>query len=392
MDFIDEFMKETESIHSPKLFRLWTAITILAGVLERRVWTHTDVDPLYPNIFAVLTGSPAAGKSICINIARRFWAEVKELHLGPDNPTKASFLDCLEAAIRPMDNGIIFSAMSVPCRELGVLIAKHDLAFLSDLTDIYDNPHSYTSPRRTSKSLDIQRPTINILAAATPDFLYELIPEVAWNQGFTSRLLFIYSEPVHDRTRNIFAKRKHNAFDGLIKFVQIAFKHYGEFEWDEDAKDFINDWNNKGLHPRPQHSKLLHYCGRRMPNVLKLSMISAVAAGNFPFVKLNDVLRAKDWLLEAENAMPDIFMAMVQKSDTQLLSDVHMVLYANWSRIAMKDRVPVKEHEVWAEFEKRALSERIPKLIEMMLKTNRLKRGKFPDEYIPGLLNQVIDT
>ncbi len=391
MDFIDEFMKQTEGIYSAESFRLWTAITTISGALERRVWTHTSIDPLYPNMFVILTGSPAAGKSICINIARRFWADVSELKLGPDNPTKASFLDALEASIRVTDSGTIFSAMSVACREFGVLVAKHDSAFLEDLTDLYDNPPSYTSPRRTSKSLNIQKPTINVLAAATPDFLFDLLPEVAWGQGFTSRLLFIYGEAVQDKERNIFAKRSAGAFNELTKYMKEIFKLQGEFEWDEDAKDAMNSWYNSGMMPKPTYSKLQHYNSRRMPHTLKLSMISSVSAGNFPFVKLSDFNRAKSWLLSAEERMPDVFRAMVQKSDLQLLVDMHHHVYALWSRVARDLRKPIPEKEIWSYFEQRAVSERIPKLIESAIKTGRLKPGKYPGEYIPGNLTDVVD-
>lgn len=376
----------------PESFKLWTAITILSGVLERRVWTHTDIAPLYPNMFVILTGSPASGKSICVNLARKLWISVPNLYIGPDNPTKRSFLDELEAAVRVGVNGStsIYCALSVACREFGVLVPKHDPGFLNDLTDIYDNPPMYTAPRSSVKSLSIQRPTINILAAATPDFLFELIPEVAWGQGFTSRLFFIYGAKIISTDRDIFAKKTDSSMSALCARLNSDFDTlYGEFEWEEDARNAMNSWINSGMHPVPDYGRLIHYIGRRESHTIKLAMISAVSRGGFPFVKLQDYERAKRWILDAEKLMPDVFRAMASKSDAQLIKDMHYQIYTLWSCVARDKREPVPEEKIWAFFENKATSDKIPNLINQAVKAGWIKSGKYPGTFVPRPLNEV---
>ena len=170
-DWVDSFMDETRGMALPEPFRLWTALTIISGALERRVYTWTKRGHLYPNLFTILAGTPGSGKTLMVNTARNFWCSVPDLHLGPDDPTKASFLDCLETAVRTSTNGsgtTLFTALSVACREFGVLLPKYNAGFMNVLSDIYDNPLQYSSPRRTTKSVVIDRPNVNILAAVTP--------------------------------------------------------------------------------------------------------------------------------------------------------------------------------------------------------------------------------
>lgn len=393
-DWIETFLEETNGIRSPGSFRLWTAIATVAGVLERRVWTHTDNGLLYPNLYTILAGSPASGKSLCVNTARNLWANIPELRIGPDNPTKASFMDALEESQRTIVNGTgatIVSPLAIACREFGVLIPKHDAAFLGDLTDIYDNPPIYSAPRRTSKSVIIQKPCINILAAATPDFLYDLLPESAWGQGFTSRLLFIYGAHI-DKERDIFNKRKELHFGSLLaKLVEIFNELQGEFEWSPDAQREMNLWYNSGRKPVPNYGRLVHYLGRRDTHCLKLTMISSVSAEHGLLITKSDFERALHWLLEAEKTMPDVFRAMVQKSDKQLLDDLHWHAYTKYASIARDKRKPITEGEMFVFLEDRATSDKIPRLIESAVKSGRFRRGKYPDEYVPQPLTGVIE-
>jgi hypothetical protein len=106
-DWIESFVWNTAGMRSPERFRLWAAITCVAAVLERRVWTTTDIDRLFPNMFVILTGEPASGKSIMVNEVRKLWSAIdsKNFHLGPDNPTKASFIESIANSPRSYANG-----------------------------------------------------------------------------------------------------------------------------------------------------------------------------------------------------------------------------------------------------------------------------------------------
>lgn len=398
-DWIEEYLSLTDQLRSPRSFRLWSAISTLSSVLERRVWTVTDIDRLYPNQYIILAGGPASGKTIMISFAKTLLSELAAMpggiYLGPDNPNKSSFVDELEKSSKISINGLgfpMYSAMAVLCMELGVLLSRHDKDFMADLTHFYDNPPIYTSPRRVSKSAVLEAPTVNILAGATPDALNDVIPEVAWDQGFTSRFMFIYgTQP--QIYRDMFAKRRSHATDNLKKSLkEFFFDLHGEFVWEEPAQDAIRHWFNEDkLAPIPTYGRLKYYNGRRNEHVMKLSMISAVSAGHGTTVTVEDFRRAQSWLFEAEEQMPDVFRAMVQKSDKQLLTDAHHFLYTFYSKPKREDRVPLKERVIWGFFEDKVPHDRIEGLVSALVKTGRIRSTGLSNEWIPNTFDKIQD-
>ena len=72
-DWIDTFMASTEGTYSPRRFRLWSAISTIAGALERRVYTKGKLTT-YPNLFVALAGGSGNGKTVGAMHARDFWA------------------------------------------------------------------------------------------------------------------------------------------------------------------------------------------------------------------------------------------------------------------------------------------------------------------------------
>jgi hypothetical protein len=63
-DFITDFVAFTEDDWSPELFRRWTAISMVAAALERRVWVKTGPRVTFPNLYTFLIGRPGAGKGV----------------------------------------------------------------------------------------------------------------------------------------------------------------------------------------------------------------------------------------------------------------------------------------------------------------------------------------
>lgn len=381
MDFIDSFLAATEGMRSPPIFRLWAAISCLAGILQRRVYTYTHVstDPLCPNLYVVLVGSPASGKSLAINEVKKLWSRIRGFHIASDNVTKASFVTELQGAIRTFMNGsgipAIFCSLGAPIAEFGVFIPRFDMEFLSTLTHIWDNPPKYREPRVSLPDREVDMPNLNIISGVAPDFLGELFPEVAWSQGFTARFLFIYSENLKFDNKNYFKKRPAIDIASLVPFLESAYNLSGEFEWSVEAQEAHIEWLDAGEPGAPEHNRLKHYSSRRAAHIAKLAMISAVSAGHGLFVELSDLERARTWLFAAEAVMPDTFRAMGQKSDTQIIFDLHEHLYTLYSRVARDQRQPIADEIVWTFLSERAPSMTIPRIIETAERSGVIRRA-----------------
>lgn len=97
-------------------------------------------------------------------------------------------------------------------------------------------------------------------------------------------------------------------------------------------------------------------------------------------ITLSDFNRAKDWLLDAERWMPDIFREMLGKSDGQLLKELHMALYAAWARNGQK---PLPAAFIWNFLQTRTTADRIERIINTAEKANIIARVAGTDSWIP---------
>jgi len=382
-DWLDEFMRHTQGIASPEIFRLWTGITTIAGACERRVWVNTARKALFPNLYTMLVAPPGIGKSMSIDFASALWKKTKVLRLAPNNMTKASLIDALASADRKIlrEGGLVeYHSMVVPVSELGVLIPKHDFEFLSVMNFVWDNPESYIETRRSLENdIDIVKPQMTVLAGSQPAYLAALLPEEAWAMGFTSRFIMIYSAtaPKVDFFQTTNGNSK--AFNDLASTLTEITNLYGECSWTEEAKDMFVAWLDAGLPPVPEHGKLAHYLPRRSIMAVKLAMISGISRTQTLHIQLSDVQRAQEWLLEAESLMPDIFRDMVQKSDTQTINELHFFLWT----LYIKDQKPQHESLLFHFLQQRVPGEKIERIIDVAVRSNILDRQAGGKTYVP---------
>ena len=397
MDFIDGFMEYTEGVTSPKNFLLWTAITSIAGALERRVFTITAGKPAYPNLITWLVGPPGSGKSEAIGVAVELMDLAGGFNLAANNMTKAALIDALQEAERQVfideKTMLDYHSLFVPAPELGVLVPAHDLEFLSVINYIWDNPPFYREKRRGMKTetnptgeVDIARPQLTILAGTQPGYLSGLLPDEAWTMGTMSRTIMIYSgeapppDLFGDRSKNESLKTKL-----ILEFRRMA-RLLGTVTWAPEAKSAILNWQRAGLEPVPSHSKLTNYNSRRLFNTIKLAIISSASRGDDLVITGFDVERALTWLLEAESVMPDVFRAMANKSDKQIIDELY---YFCWQQYAKAKKL-VSEVAIKYFLMSRVPSDKIPHIIAVSCQTGMLvDRGQGLYEPTPQNMHGV---
>jgi len=370
------------ALPSPEQFRLWAAISAVAGALERRVWTQIIPGrDLFPNLFTVLIASPGIGKSQAIEPVKELWSSVERpgfgrLHVSPEGLTKAGMLDAIDETKRMVmvANGvgvkpIEYNCMNVPASEFGVLVPAYDNDFLNILNYIYDNPEQLRDKTRTSKSVSINRPMLNILAGTQPGYLANMLPEEAWTMGFMSRVTMIYAgtSPKVQLFEGLGLNAQHKAqlIAGLIEMTKL----YGHFNWSTTAQKELLRWYNSGMEPMPEHSRLQHYTARRLITFTKLCTISAASRGRDYIIELEDLTRAKDWLLPAEALMPDVFREMLKRSDAEIIQELHHFLWSYW----LKKKEPFHESKLISFIATRAPSEKVLRILDIAERTQTIE-------------------
>jgi len=375
-NWIDAFFDFTSFLPSPELFRKWSAISAVAGALERKVWVHTQGSNLYPNLYTILVAPPGVGKSVLTSRVEALWHGLDDHYVASSNITKAALMDELNDAkrtvVRPRETPptVTFNSLKILSNELGVLLPQYESEFMSTLTDIYDGSR-YSERRRSIKDkMDIERPQFNLLAATTPSHLKDFLPVGAFDQGFLSRSLLIYSGDMQIRPLFNTVQGNREAMRLIKQDMTRIGKLYGEIKFDEDAADAITKWHMGGQQPRPEHPKLHNYCTRRTLHLLKLCMVSSASEGDTLTITLDQYRTALSWLVEAESFMPDIFKSMNSGGDSKVIEECWYFCYQLFS----KSKTPVPESKVFNFLQQRIPAHSVERVADIMVRAGLLSK------------------
>lgn len=326
ISWIDEFVKHTDNIESSPLFRKWAAISTVAAVLEQKVWVKTAADFItYPHLYTFLVGTPGAGKSWAITTATNIMRALPEMNFAPTSMNMATMVDSLISHKRTIINlpepAIEYNSMFVIADELGAFMHEYSHELIAGLTMFYDvGPYERARVYYEKAVKGIPRPQLNILSGTTPSNLLKFIPESAWEQGFTSRVILIYAEdkPIIDLWNAVAGIKP----ESLLHDLGIINHLIGQFGWTEEWARAMHNWKLVGFQPVPQHPKLRWYCERRERHMIKLSMVAAVDRANDLMMTKEDFNKAMSWLLEAEQYMPLIFQAGNAGVDSKAMDEI----------------------------------------------------------------------
>src|SRR6266404_8384872 len=198
---------------------------------------------------------------------------------------------------------------------------KYDDEMIAVLSKFYDNQIYGQERRGNDIRIKIKAPQVNLICGTTPSNLIKFLPENAWEQGFTSRIVMVFSD---ERTiGDDFAGYDTTLSKDLIHDLKAINALMGEFKVTEDYRTAVNNWRSLGEPPVPNHPKLIHYATRRRVHLYKLSMVAAVDRSDTLLLTREDFNRAMGWLLEAEVNMPDIFKAGGGGADEKAMDEIY---------------------------------------------------------------------
>ena len=251
-----------------------------------------------------------------------------------------------------------------------------DDELVGGLTTFYDVvvPYEHHRAWRTAKGTNIKipRPQLSILAGSTPSNLIKFMPPNAWDQGFTSRIILVYSDERF--VGDDFASTRRDLPEGMIHDLKVIYSLQGEAQTTEGYRKCIANWRANSENPKPTHPKLAHYNTRRRAHLYKLSMVSAVDRGNELVLDAEDYQTALGWLTEAEMNMPGIFEAGSATVDARAIDEI-----VDFIRRQGK---PVPHHRIVRETAQRVPSHTVLKVIEIMWLSGRIKKDGETNTYL----------
>lgn len=309
MDFFSRYLEamDLENQEAPAIYHRWALASIIGALLGRQCHLPFGKYVFYPNQFIMLMGTPGARKGAAMGPAKdilkaagytrfsasrtsleRFLMDMRQMDVTPE-------LDLEALALDTPSESYIYAGEFVD------FIGPNDINFINLLTNLWDNLPEYKHPKIQGKSVEVYRPTVNLLGGATPQTFAMAFPPEVIGTGFTSRLLMIHSEPTGRKIS------WPTDIDPLVNeqlvlhLKEIREVVRGEIVVTPEARE-LSDVIYKNEVP-VDDNRFTFYQQRRYTHMLKLSMIIA-AANLSKVIQTEHVLWANTMLAMAEKKMP----------------------------------------------------------------------------------------
>ena len=325
---------------------------------------------LYPNVYILLIGGPGVGKTDALRNTQDLWATLPDLKVAPSSVSRASLADSLNAAarsiLRPQEGTFIkFNSLQVCAEEFGTFLSAYETEFMSTLNKLFDCTPYSESKRSMKESLSIPNPQLTIAAGTTPAWLSNTLPESAWSEGFSSRLIMIFCQEIV-KVRLFEIIHQDEALLADLEYdLKAIHAMYGQMMIEPSVSEAIQAWYMLNGPPIPEHPKLAHYLPRRPLHLMKLCTILSAARSNEYIIRMEDYQEALDMLLEAETYMPDIFKSMTYNSDTNVIDETFSFLWQAYS----KEGKGISEHRIIHFISQRAPSYSVEKILNIMIQS-----------------------
>ena len=338
--WLEDYLKFVENSESPISYHRWSAISLIAGALQRRVYMKRGHSLIYPNMYIVLVGpSGLSRKGEPIQIARTFLEQLNVAIIPEDNSKESIARDMHDCTNNFTDQttGRIMTQAAVTCfsEEMAVFCGYQNIGLLSNMTNWYDSRDKWERRTKNQGIDEINGVCFNFLSATDPSWLPGILPKEAIGGGFTSRVIFV----VEDRKRKTIADPDEFPADEylrakLLADLEIVMTLTGQMRFNRGAKEIHDKWYNReeqlmqtGKHPISD--PFLHgYIARRETHLRKLCMCLSASRDNNLVVVEEDINRAVDMLEEIEPKMHQVFKGMgttKYAAETQLVLELYAI-------------------------------------------------------------------
>jgi hypothetical protein len=293
---------------SPEIFITWDYLYIIASCLGRKVWLQGEV-PIYPNIFVIIVGPPAVGKSLPARTLADIITPLQKfdergnahdlVNITPTCVTLEKLYDFLEKcgdAVKMKNGGppgwtpsteapnpppyFHSSASFLMADELGMLFKKSDKTkdTILFLNGGFDCMRKFKYETKTKGLNVVTNLCVNFFGCATDRWIADNLSSSVIDEGFASRCFFVWG----DTKRQFTTFYKFDA--GQKAHLKELEKHFrdvsqvcGEVTLSQEAYEYLDNWYQKSEGGKKfrinNDSKLDHYYGRKKLALIKLAIL-----------------------------------------------------------------------------------------------------------------------
>jgi len=317
----------------PPLFKIWTAISTIAAVLQRKVYLPWERN-IYPNMYIVLIGPPGCRKGTAMYPAEQILNDFGMIKLASEATTSENLIRELKNSgtmhVDPATQDTFFHAsLTIHSAELAVFLGYRNSVLMSDLCDWYDCRDRWRYRTKTQGEDDVVGVFVNLLGATTPELLQNTMSVDAIGSGLPSRIVFVYENARGRRCPDAFITDKERTIkDMLVRDLDQIFQLCGTFKVSQEYLDAYTEYYLKeGAEANSvQDDRFSGYCERRATHLRKLSMILNAARTNDMTITKQDFLAAHELLIRTEKKMPLTFAGTGRNSQADILNKAVMFI------------------------------------------------------------------
>jgi hypothetical protein len=325
-DWIDAFMRYTDHSEPPVLYKMWTAITTIAAVLERKCYLEWGELTFYPNMYVVLVGpSGKCRKGTAMGVGARMLREIGKTKMAAEAVTRESLIRALKEAEEQqidVETGEVtfHSSLTIFSPELTVFLGYHNLQLISDITDWYDCRDHWTYRTKNMGTDDITGVWVNLFGATTPDLIRSAIPQDAIGGGLSSRIIFVYEEEKSKTVADPFLSKDDLILrEKLVNDLERIHTMRGKFHITEELLEkWIAWYEYQDANPPFVHSNFMGYVYRRPNHILKLCMVLSASSRDDMVIDSDTFDRALSILERTERKMLRTFSGMGRSSRAEI--------------------------------------------------------------------------
>lgn len=366
-NWLESYLEYTKKSEPPILYKIWTAISVIAACMRRKTRLKWGTIDIYPNLYIVLVGPPGrCRKGTAMSQGEGFLRELG-IKLSSSSITREALIHQLKTSsdTHVDANGKMYlhSSLTIFSKELTVFLGYNNQQLMADLTDWFDCGDTWEYRTKNMGTDDITGVWVNLIGATTPDLLNSTLPKDAIGGGLTSRMIFIYEQDKdHTEIAPFLSQKEHQlANDLLIDLEKIAMLQ-GDFTATEEYIERFSSWYAVADSTPPPFDdyRFAPYFERKPTHLWKLSMIMNAARTNSMCLAACDFDAALKLLEKTEVKMRYTFSGYGKNRDADTLTRV-MTIIGNRKEISVAELQRI----TYLDADARTLSGIVQTLIDM---------------------------
>ena len=294
--WIEDYLDYTKNQQSPTIYHYWVGISVIASVLNRKVWLDRGDEGItfykaYPGqLYMLLIGKSASTKkTTAINIGQKLMRDagitVTRGSGSPEGILKDLHDECsakVKLVGTRLSMGGTDTVAVIIAPEASVLLGKqsYNESMIDILTDLYDAPDVFKRSL-SNKKFVLKNVCVTMMLGATPENVGDSFPAKVHTFGFLGRLHSIYSDtprsinPLTNIGKTAINTQKkmeaEQKYKSLVSRLEKMSTLSGEFDFTDIGRKWFNEWND-WYFSKPENNSA-GWPQRRPDHLLRLAMI-----------------------------------------------------------------------------------------------------------------------